>query len=329
MFTMAKLSQLAIAFTVATISVMPARADRLFTGDDWGTSIYELDTTYGGWSKVVFCDRVSGVNGLGVDAKGNLYESDFGGRAIYKFTPDGNYTVFANLDSPGAAMAFDGEGNLFMPFQWGGRIDKLSPDGSTSSTFATGVPQPVQLIFDSHGELFASDQRSGSIYEFDPDDGTRTTFATGLRSPIGLAFDRHGVLFVADPPARAIYKYSTNGVRSTFTRWLKSPCCLAFDSQGNLFMSSGSGDIFEFKNKGGTLAKKPVLFATGMGHNYFMTIMPGSMPAGILISKAMMLCKPWLPFLLLFVLLMAGTGLGIWLYRKKRRAALTTVVKNS
>ncbi len=321
MFTLPKTPLLILGAVLAAILATPARADRLFTGDDWGKNLYELDTTFGGWTKTVFSDQTMGVNGLGTDGMGNLYESDFGSRAIRKFTPDGNYTVFANLDGPGAAITFDREGNLFIPFQWGGRIDKFTPDGSQRSIFATDLPQPVQLIFDSHGEMFAADQKSGCIYKFDPDDSTRTTFATGLNSPVGLVFDSQGILYVADPPANVIYKYTTNGMRTTFARQLDWPESLAFDSRGNLFMSTGNGKIFEFKNKAGILSRKPMLFATGMGHNYFMIVMPGSMPPGILISKAMTLCKPWWPlvFLILFLLAMVA-GLGIWLKRRKRRA---------
>jgi hypothetical protein len=66
-----------------------------------------------------------------------------------------------------------------------------------------------------------------------------------------------------------------------------------------------------------------MLGATGMGHNYFMVILPGSMPTGILISKAMTLCKPWWPLLVSFgFLLVASLVLGFWLKRRKRRALL-------
>jgi sugar lactone lactonase YvrE len=143
MFSLAKIPLLITAFVLAAILVTSARADRLFTGDDWGKNLYELDTNFGGWSKTVFSDQTMGVNGLGTDGKGNLYEADFGSRAIRKFTPDGNHTVFANLDGPGAAITFDREGNLFIPFQWAGRIDKFTPDGSQRSVFATDSPQPV------------------------------------------------------------------------------------------------------------------------------------------------------------------------------------------
>jgi len=285
-------TQLAV-FIVVAIWLGPnaAQADRLFTGDDWGKdhNLYEIDTLAGGWSKVVFSDQVHGVNGLGADAHGNVYESDLHTRSIRKFTMDGKYHTIATLDSPSAAVAFDREGNLFIPYQglWGGdgRIDKFSPDGSTNSTFATDLPQPVALIFDAQGTLYCTDQKSGCIYQFDPYDGTRTTFATGLKSPIGMAFDAHGMMFVADPSNRSIYKFTTNGVRTVFARRLKTGACsLAFDSKGNLFVSDGGGNIYEFKHSGEKLSTKPVLIASGMGHNYFMAIVPGSMPKRVLLA---------------------------------------------
>ena len=280
-----------VIFAVISLGLGPAaaRADRLFTGDDRGNNLYEIDTSAGGWSKIVFSDQVNCVNGLGADAHGNLYESDFNTRSIRKFTMDGKYHTIATLDSPSAVMAFDREGNLFIPYQgqWGGdgRIDKFSPDGSTSSTFATDLPQPVALIFDAQGTLYCTDQKSGCIYQFDPYDGTRTTFATGLKSPIGMAFDAHGIMFVADPSNRSIYKFTTNGVRTVFARRLKTGACsLAFDSKGNLFVSDGGGNIYEFKYGDEKLSTKPVLIASGMGHNYFMTIVPGSMPKRVLLA---------------------------------------------
>jgi sugar lactone lactonase YvrE len=309
-----------ILMIIAAMLIVPsnARADRLFTGDDWGTQIYEIDTTYGAWSKTVFCNNIDCVNGLATDGKGNLFESDFGSHSIYKITPDGKYTTFANLDSPGAGMAFDSEDNLFIPFQRGGRIDKLSPDGSTSSVFATGLPQPVQVVFDSLGELFVTDQRAGCVYKIDPDDGTRSTFANGLRSPIGLVYDRKGILFVADPVGNIIYKFTTNGDRTIFSRHVRSPCSLVFDSHGNLFVSNGTGSIFKFKNASGTLSSKPTLFASGLGHNYYMTIMPGSIPLRVLLAN--LFSRPWvLRGLALSALLIVGLVGGIWLWRKMRR----------
>ena len=165
---LARPSVLTAIFAVAVV-LLPsgARADLLFTGDDWGTSLYEFDTTVGESSMVVFCDELHSVNGLTSDGKGNLFVSDCGSSSVTRFTLDGNHERFAQLDSCGGGLAFDRDGNLFVPFQWAGRIDKLSPDGSNRSTFADNQGAPVQLAFDRMGNLFAADQKTGNVYKFD------------------------------------------------------------------------------------------------------------------------------------------------------------------
>jgi sugar lactone lactonase YvrE len=307
------------------LAPVPARADRLFAGDDWGTDLYEFDTTAGAWSQIVFCDSLRSINGMNVDAKGNLYVSNIGSREVLQFTPDGNYTAFCQLDGAGGAAAFDREGNLFVPFFWDKKIMKFSPDGSTSTLVSTNVKGPEQVIFDSHGTLFAADQASGHIYTFD-DDGNQTTFASGLKWVSGITFDRHGILFVADDHANTIYKFAPDGTRSIFSKGIKGVSGLTFDSHGNLFASDGIGKLFKFKNKSGTLSNKPVLFATDLGHDYWIIALPGSMPLSTLLPMAL---AKWWPWLALSALLAAGAGVGLWLRRKSRRAAAASNTESS
>jgi outer membrane protein assembly factor BamB len=313
-----KLRWLMISTTAAMMFVPSnTRADLLFVGDDGSSSLYEFDTEVGESSMVIYSDELHKVNGLTSDGKGNLFVSDYGTRSIIKFTPDGNYDTFAQLDSSGGGLIFDSEGNLFVPFQWAGRIDKLSPDGHTDTVFATNQGAPVQLAFDKLGELFAADQKSGNVSKFDPD-GTQTTFATGLKAN-ALTFDSHGTLFVGG--RNTIYKFAPDGTRTIFARGVKSPSGLAFDSRGNLFSSDGGGNVYEFKNTAGNLAVRPALFAKGLGHDYFIAILPGSISSPGLLSKS--LSSSWILWLLvLLVLLAAGAGCGFWLRRKKRRASL-------
>jgi len=301
-------------FTLAAGLWQPgiARADLLFAGDDWGNNLYEFDTQAGQSSMVVYSDDLKGVNGLTTDGKGNLFVSDFGSRQILKFTPDGNYETFAQLDSSGGGLVFDRDGNLFVPFQWAGRIDELSPDGHTDTVFATNQGAPVQLGFDRAGNLFAADQKSGFVYKFDPD-GTRTTFATGLKAN-ALTFDSKGTLFIGS--GHTVFKFAADGSRKVFAKGPKSSSCLVFDSKGNLFSADGSGDVYEFKNKSGVLATKPELFATGLGHDYFITVMPGSLASASVLVSSLSSRKLWL---ILLLLLAAGACFGCWLYWRKRR----------
>ena len=307
--------RLAIWLTTFTLAAglwqqVPARADLLFAGDDWGNNLYEFDTRAGQSSKVVYSDQLHGVNGLTSDGNGNLFVSDFGSRQILKFTPDGNYETFAQLDSSGGGLVFDRDGNLFVPFQWAGRIDELSPDGHTDTVFATNQGAPVQLAFDRVGNLFAADQKSGLVFKYDSD-GTRTTFATGLKAN-ALTFDSKGTLFVGS--WRTVYKFAPGGSPKVYAKGPKSATCLVFDSKGNLFSADGSGDVYEFKNKSGVLATKPELFATGLGHDYFITVMPGSLASPSVLVNAL---SSWILWLIL--LLLAGAGVGCWLYWRKRR----------
>jgi sugar lactone lactonase YvrE len=306
------------------LSPSPARADRLFSGDDWGTDLYEFDTTAGAWSKVLFCDSLRSINGMNTDAKGNLYVSNIGSHKLLKFTLDGDYTTFCDLGGSGGAAAFDSDGNLFVPYFWDKKIMKFSPDGSTSSLVSTNVKGPEQVVFDSHGTLFAADQASGHIYTFDPD-GTQNTFASGLKWVSGITFDSHGILFVADDHANTIYKFAPDGKRTIFSTGIKKVSGLTFDSHGNLFASDGVGKLYKFTNKSGGLSPKPVLFASDLGHNYWIIALPGSMPMSTLLPMAL---ARWWMWLALSVLLAAGVFGGFWLHRKSRRAAAASNTKS-
>ena len=145
--------------------------------------------------------------GLAFDRAGNLFAADagdtmtFGSAAIYKFTPDGTRTIFADQH------AF-------------GRLEG-----------------PVGLAFDSSGNLFASIEAvnpmgTDFILKFNPN-GTRRLFgARDLDWPVGLAFDRSGNLFVANravfAPPPAIYKFTPDGSRTTFASPVNDPRFLVF-----------------------------------------------------------------------------------------------------
>ena len=120
--------------------------------------------------------------------------------AIYKFTPDGTRTVFAdqsafgNFNGP-AGLAFDRFGNLFASTEAAtpagtDTILKFTPNG-VESTFATDLDWPRGLPFDRSGNLFVADRGAfappGAVLKFTPD-GNGTVFAPGLDDPHFLVF---------------------------------------------------------------------------------------------------------------------------------------------
>src|SRR5882724_7745777 len=184
--------------------------------------------------RLVFAFVVLAIGALTANgAPGDLFASDNLGGTIYKFAPDGTWSIFATGLNDPEGLAFDSAGYLFVADSGtgsgDGKIYKFAPDG-TRSIFATGLNFPYGLACDSAGNLFeaeyAGDIQNGAIYKFAPD-GTRSTFATQLTDPQGLAFDSAGDLFEADYGSNTIYKFAPDGTQSTFATGVSHPSFLA------------------------------------------------------------------------------------------------------
>jgi sugar lactone lactonase YvrE len=86
---------------------------------------------------------VWGPSALAVDSADNLYVLDSVASisSIYKFTPDGARSYFADAGGEGdRGLAFDSAGNLYYTSPFPAHIGKISPDGVPLSDFN---PQPV------------------------------------------------------------------------------------------------------------------------------------------------------------------------------------------
>jgi hypothetical protein len=203
-----------------------------------------------------FATGLGGPFGVAVDAFGNVFEANFNTGMIFKFTPAGVKSTFASGLNGPVALAFDASGNLFVADAVANTIFKFTPAG-VKTTFASGLSMPVALAFDASGNLFEADHGSNRIFEFTPA-GVKSTFATGLHGPFGLAFNA-GSLFESDTGSGTIIKF-TGGVKSTFASGLHTPTGLAFDASGNLFEADqASGTIFKF-----TPAGAKSTFASGL-----------------------------------------------------------------
>jgi DNA-binding beta-propeller fold protein YncE len=136
--------------------------------------------------------------------------------------------------SQGMGLAFDSAGNLFAADAVGATIYKFTPDGAWSvfvgpEAFPDPPSGPLGLAFDSSDYLFVSDASppftNDKIYKF-TSSGVRSTFATGLRMPRGLVFDDVGNLFIAEWPfdvAGSILKIAADGTLTVFASEIGPP----------------------------------------------------------------------------------------------------------
>jgi sugar lactone lactonase YvrE len=132
---------------------------------------------------------VNSINGLAIDAAGDLYVSDITGSQVLKVHPDGTLvTTFGASDQTS--------------------INGASPvPAATPSSLFQG--QPDQMAIDASGHLFVSEgaDAGGHVLIFDAAGQYLTSIDTESSFPTGVALDPEGNLYVTQYWANTVEKY--------------------------------------------------------------------------------------------------------------------------
>jgi uncharacterized repeat protein (TIGR03803 family) len=186
--------------------------------------VYKLSPGQSGWTESVLYsfantpDGANPVNGLIMDAAGNLYGTTYGGGnggngTVFEMSPSGGswtekviYEIHANY----AGLTMDGAGNIFgTNFQ---AAFKLSPNGSGGwtptviYTFASKANPNGTVVLDSAGNLYGTTFAgggNGNVYRLTPRNGApwikTTLYGFGASNPnhplAGVVFDSAGNLY--------------------------------------------------------------------------------------------------------------------------------------
>jgi hypothetical protein len=167
-----------------------------------------------------FARDIMNVSALTFGPDGNLYASSRAEGTIYRITPAGAISTYAEGMGIATGIAFDRDGNLFVGDR-SGTIFKISTNETTDLArkspsglsplataggheifvFATLEPSVAfyHLCFRADGVLMVTAPTTSSnqpIYAIDPH-GNTTVFYRGLGRPQGMAFDIEGNLYVA------------------------------------------------------------------------------------------------------------------------------------
>ena len=278
-------------------------------------AIFQFTPT-GGQS--TFLAGLKQARGLAFDSSGNLFVATtpvilYGGTVlssgtIFKVTPDGTPSTFANFDSNFfiEGLAIDSANNVFAAAFFsvpadpnselinnfhspadpglaigshskGSMIFKFTRSGR-QSVFAVIDGRCFGLALDADGNLYAAAGDVQTIYKF-TSLGRKDTFVgpsafSVAQFPFGLAFDSSGNLFVStqgNPGSDAILKFSPAAAENTFATGLSNARALTFDNAGNLFVAELS-DV-GFVTTGGTILEfapsgGQTVFATGIGFSF-------------------------------------------------------------
>ena len=146
-----------------------------------------------------FLSDLMNPTGLAFDRDGLLYISSRAEGTVYRVTPDGHRSVYAEGMGVATGIAFDPEENLYVGDR-SGTIFKISRDRQIF-VFATMEPSvsAYHLAFGPDHRLYVTGPTTSSfdhVFRVSPA-GEVKSFYRGLGRPQGLAFDVEGNLYVA------------------------------------------------------------------------------------------------------------------------------------
>jgi hypothetical protein len=145
------------------------------------------------------------ATGLAFDSEGYLYASSRAEGTVYRISPEGAISTYAEGMGIATGIAFDRDGNLFVGDRSGTifKIGRGDVHGSSGEIFVFATLEPsiaaYHLAFNDAGTLFVTGPTTSSnqaIHAIDRD-GNATVFYQGLGRAQGMAFDVNDNLYVA------------------------------------------------------------------------------------------------------------------------------------
>jgi sugar lactone lactonase YvrE len=166
------------------------------------------------------------ATGLAFGADGYLYVSSRAEGTVYRVSPEGAVSLYAEGMGIATGIAFDPEGNLYVGDRSGTifKIARGTASGLSGEIFVYATLEPsiaaYHLAFNQAGTLFVTGPTTSSnqaIHAIDRD-GNTTIFFQGLGRAQGMAFDVDDNLYLAASlhGRRGIVRITPQGVASLF-----------------------------------------------------------------------------------------------------------------
>jgi gliding motility-associated-like protein len=217
------------------------------TGGPVPPGIYGQVSTFAGGGAPITYDGLgttAGFNlpsGIGADAAGYIYVSDFGSGAIRKISQGAVVHTISHTRNP-SALIIDNQGYIYVSDFASNNILKITPagvvsvfagSGTAGNTDGTGTAasfnSPGGLVIDNSGNIYVADQGNNSIRMITAAGVVRTVAGGGVagsnngtaaaasfNNPNGLTIDKQGNGFIADTKNNLIRKVAPDGTVTTF-----------------------------------------------------------------------------------------------------------------
>jgi gluconolactonase len=197
------------------------------------------------------------TEGPAVDAEGNVFFSDINTGRIYRWSADGDVTVFREgLNAPNG-LAFARDGSLIICEGGNGRLLSIDAQGSiqvlADSFNGIRFNEPNDLWIDPQGGIYFTDpafqsmvvQDGQDVYYLPPDHGSVVRVISDLDQPNGIVGTPDGkTLYVADYAAGQTFAYAIQSDGALAEKMLfvaMGSDGLDLDSSGNLYLTGQEG----------------------------------------------------------------------------------------
>jgi prepilin-type N-terminal cleavage/methylation domain-containing protein len=192
-----------------------------------GTYLSQFGTQGSGNGQFSHPYAYGGIEGIAIDASGNLWITDEGNYRVEEFSSTGTYLSQFGTQGSGNGqfqlpedLAIDASGNIWVQDRGDSRVQEFSSTGTYLSQFSTAYPNgavPTGLSILSTGNFVMAQAYIGVIQEFSST-GTYLSefgsYGTGngqFRNPAFSAADTSGNIWVADLANNRVQEFSSTG----------------------------------------------------------------------------------------------------------------------
>ena len=94
-------------------------------------------------------------------------------------------------------VAIDAAGNLYVADGGGRAVYMLPANGGAAVTVGSGFSQPLNIAVDASGDVYVADFSLNAVYEVPAGGGSQVTIAQNLNGPVGVALDASNNVFIS------------------------------------------------------------------------------------------------------------------------------------
>ncbi len=202
---------------------------------------------------------LSGPSGIGIDASGNVYVTNFANNTVSKYTSAGAYVGLFGTGGPAKSapvgMVFDASGNGYVLNTSNGTVYKYNSAGVYQSTIITGLSHPLGIAIDASGNFYVADEGTNSVYKYGPTGGAAIMTITSVSgaNAVDVNVDAAGNIYVLNRTAGTVTKYNSSGTSlGNIISGLTLPFSIHIDGGGYVYIGNSNNNNVAIFTQTGT-----------------------------------------------------------------------------